>query len=238
LQWSDRDDVGPLQWHFLQCTLAEETSVRKRWRAAIKRTIVAAATDLVVAEKVIACWTHLTDGTIHTSAGDQASDWRPPTLAERDRDGGWDFVPSGVQPSFGLRGDHSGFSSDDDSDASDAGDDNHIVTANGTFSYTDDWNHIERSRCPTIAAANLLHLARQRTDTSRWWSMRWPSDAVSLVGRSLNLDTGKTYKLMLRLQGRFENNGGQTVTAFPITNLATGPKKKRSPREHIDIKLV
>jgi hypothetical protein len=46
----------------------------------------------------------------------------------------------------------------------------------------------------------LLHLARQRTDTSRWWSMRWPSDAVSLVGRSLNLDTGRTYKLMLRLR--------------------------------------
>ena len=87
LQWSDRDDAGPLQWHFLQCTLAAETSVRRRWRAAIKRTIVAAAPDLVVAEKVLACWTHLTDGTIHTAAGDQASDWRPPTLAERDLDG-------------------------------------------------------------------------------------------------------------------------------------------------------
>ena len=121
LRWSDRDDVGPLQWHFLQCALAEETSVRKWWRAAIKRTIVASTTDLVVAEKVVACWTHLTDGTIRTSAGDQASGWRPPTLAERDRDGGWNFVPSGVPPSFGLCDDHSGFSSDDDSEASDAG---------------------------------------------------------------------------------------------------------------------
>jgi len=94
-------------------------------------------------------------------------------LAERDRDGGWDFVSSGVQPPFGLRDDHSGFSSEGDSGASDAGDDRHIATANGTFSYTEDWNHIERSRRPTIAAANLLHLARQRiTDTSRWWSMR------------------------------------------------------------------
>ena len=186
--------------HFLQCTLAAETSVRKRWRAAIKRTIVASAPYLIVAEKVIACWTHLADGTVHTAAGDQASDWRPPTLAERDRHGSWDFVPSGVPPSFGLRDDHSGLSSDDDSDASDAGDDKHIVIANGTFSYTKDWNHIERSRRPTLAAANLLHLARQRTDTSRWWSMRWPSDAVSLVGRSLNLDTGKTYKSMRRLR--------------------------------------
>ena len=49
LQWSDRDGVVPLQWHSLQCTLAAETSVRRRWRAAIKRTIVAAAPDLVVA---------------------------------------------------------------------------------------------------------------------------------------------------------------------------------------------
>ena len=72
-----------------------------------------ASSDLVVAEKVVACWTHLADGTIHTSAGDQESGWRPPTLAERDRDGGWDFVPSGVPPSFGLRDDHSGFSSDE-----------------------------------------------------------------------------------------------------------------------------
>ena len=62
-KWSDRDDVGPLQCHFLQCTLAAETSVRRRWRAAIKRTIVAAAPDLIVVESVPACWTHLTDGT-------------------------------------------------------------------------------------------------------------------------------------------------------------------------------
>ena len=43
----------------------------------------------------------------------------------------------------------------------------HPVTANGTFSYTEDWNHIERSRRPTLAVANLLHHARQRTETSR-----------------------------------------------------------------------
>ena len=30
--------------------------------------------------------------------------------------------------------------------------------------------------------------------------MRWPSDAVSLVGRSLNLETGRTYKLMCQLR--------------------------------------
>ena len=122
LQWSDRDDVGPLQWHFLQCILAAETSVRRRWRAVMKRTIVAAAPDLIVSEKVLACWTHLADGTIRTAACDQASDWRPPTLAEHDIDGSWDFVPSGAIPSFSLRDVHSDLGSDDDSAASDAGD--------------------------------------------------------------------------------------------------------------------
>ena len=126
MQWSDRDGVGPLQWHFLPCILATETRVRRRWRVAIKRTIVAAAPDLIVAEKVLACWTHLTDGTIHTAAGDQASDWRPPTLVERDLDGSWDFVPSGVSPSFSLRNVHSDSGSDDDSAASDAGGAMHI----------------------------------------------------------------------------------------------------------------
>ena len=121
---------------------------------------------VVVAEKVLACWAHLTDGTVHTAAGDQASDWRPPALAERDLDGSWEFIPSGVPPSFSLRDVHSDSGSDDDSAASDAGGAMQIVTANGTFSYTEDWNHIERSRRPTLAAANPLHHARQRTGTS------------------------------------------------------------------------
>ena len=150
---------------FLAIHLAAETSVRRRWRAAIKRTIAAAALDLIVAEKVLACWTHLTDGTIRTAAWDRASDWRPPTLAERDLDGSWDFVPSDVSPSFSFRDVYSDSGSDDDSAASDAGDAMQIVTANGTFSYTEDWNRIERSRRPTLAAANLLHHARQRIGT-------------------------------------------------------------------------
>ena len=34
-------------------------------------------TDAVIVETVLACWTHRTDGTIHTSAADQESGWRP-----------------------------------------------------------------------------------------------------------------------------------------------------------------
>ena len=57
------------------------------------------------------------------------------------------------------------------------------------YSYNHDWNDIERSARPTHAAARLLHRARQWTDTSRWWSMRWPSDAVSLLGGACDLET-------------------------------------------------
>ena len=39
---------------------------------------------------VLACWAHRTDGTIPTPETDQASGWRPPALAQRNDDGGWD----------------------------------------------------------------------------------------------------------------------------------------------------
>ena len=155
LQWSDRDGVDPLQWHFLQCTLAAETSVRRRWRAAIKRTIVAVAPDLYIVEKVLACWTHLTDGTIHTAAGDQVSDWRPPKLAECDLGGSWDFVPSGVSPSFGLCDVQSGSGSDDDAAASDVGGAMQIVTANGTA-------HLAIPRMGTESSGHVARLSRRR----------------------------------------------------------------------------
>jgi hypothetical protein len=44
-----------------------------------------------------------------------------------------------------------------------------IATANGVYAYNCDWNDIEKSERPTRAAAMLLHRARQRTGTSRWW---------------------------------------------------------------------
>ena len=101
-----------------------------------------------------------------------------------------------------------------------------IATANGTFSYTEDWNHIELPRRPTLAAANLLNHARQRTDISRWWFMRWPSDAVSLVGRSLNLDTGKTYKLMRQLR---EHSRGGSLRAELRYVVDAPPEGGRRP---------
>ena len=77
---------------------------------------------------------------------------------------------------------------------------NSVVTANGVFGYDTDWNGIESSTRPETTAAKLLHVARQRTDTSRWWTMRWPVDAISLLSRAGRLDATKTYDLMRKLR--------------------------------------
>ena len=69
MTWLDRQDVGPLQWHMLECTMAEERSTRKAWRAAIKRAVSAFASDLPIVESATAFWTDKTDGTIHTASG-------------------------------------------------------------------------------------------------------------------------------------------------------------------------
>ena len=109
--------------------------MRRRWRATIKRAIAATTAGAIVVEAVLACWTYRTDGTIHTSEADQASGWRPPTLAKRNDDGGWELDASGVLPAFDpevrngataqvgtIEGDTDG---DDDTPA--------IATANGVY---------------------------------------------------------------------------------------------------------
>ena len=53
LGWVDREDIGPLQWHFLQCELAPEKTIR--WRAAVRTALTAATTGLVVVEAIVAC---------------------------------------------------------------------------------------------------------------------------------------------------------------------------------------
>ena len=50
--------------------------------------------------------------------------------------------------------------------------------------YNVHWGGVEGAADPCLAAVELLHVARQSVDTSRWWTMRWPQNAVSLVGRA------------------------------------------------------
>ena len=47
LRWVDREDIGPLQWHFLECELAPERAIRRRWRAAVKTALTAATDSLL-----------------------------------------------------------------------------------------------------------------------------------------------------------------------------------------------
>ena len=55
LGWVDREGIGPLQWHFLECELSPEKATRKRWRAAVRTALTAATNDLVVLEAIVAC---------------------------------------------------------------------------------------------------------------------------------------------------------------------------------------
>ena len=121
---------------------------------------------------------------------------------KRNDDGGWDFDASGVQPAFDPERRHGASASVDvnEGDTDDDDDTPAVATANGVYGYNCDWNDIEKSERPTRAAAMLLNRARQRTDISRWCSMRWPSDAVSLLGRACDLNTGKTNELLRQLR--------------------------------------
>ena len=197
----DREDIGALQWHFLECELSPEKVIRQRWRAAVRTALTAATNHLVVVEAIVACWSSRVDGVIHTAAADQSNGWKPPTVTAVTADGGYAFASSGAQPTFdpttywGHETDSEG--SKDEGSVTDA---QHIVTANGTFAYDAHWNNTERAARPTVAAARLLHLARQRTGASRWWTMCWPSDAVSMLGRACGLNTGRTCGLMRALR--------------------------------------
>ena len=149
------------------------------------------------------CWASAADGTIHTAARDQALGWKPPTMVEDDDIGNWVFSDSGVPPAF----DPDEYWPSDDSSGSDSeyehdgGDQTRvIVTANGDYRYDEDWGGVGSARDPERAACKLLHIARQMVDTSRWWTMQWPINATSLMGRVGKLGTAHTYDLIKNLR--------------------------------------
>ena len=167
----------------------------------MKATLTATTTDLAVVEAIVACWSSRADGAIHTAAAGQSSGWKLPTMTAVNDDGSYAFADSGVQPAFDpatyWRHETESEGSEDEGAVADA---QHIENANGTFAYGAEWNDIERAARPAVAAARLLHLARQRTGTSRWWTMRWPPDAVSILGRPCGLNTGRRYDLVRALR--------------------------------------
>ena len=79
-----------------------------------------------------------------------------------------------------------------------------MVTSRCVFArsaeYNADWNGIDSSDDPALATLRLLHSARQMVDTSRWWTLRWPNSAISLLGTACGLRTEGTFKLLRRLR--------------------------------------
>ena len=71
-----------------------------------------------------------------------------------------------------------------------------VRTATGDAAYNADWNGIDSSDDPTLAPLRLLHSARHLVDTSRWWTLRWPNNAISLLGTACGLNTEGTYTLL------------------------------------------
>ena len=72
-----------------------------------------------------------------------------------------------------------------------------LRTATGDAAYNADWNGIGSLDDPTLATLRLLHSARQTVDTSRWWTLlRWPNNAISLLGTACGLNTEGTYKML------------------------------------------
>ena len=122
----------------MACVLPHEVGVRRRWRAFIRSAIGKAIRDPVVVDIVTDCWTHRTDGTIHTACDDQEQGWLPPTMRQLADVGSWEFDPSGVPPVFSSRVLREQETESSDSE-SDGGCDrrmvNSVVTANGRFGY-------------------------------------------------------------------------------------------------------
>ena len=83
-----------------------------------------------------------------------------------------------------------------------------------------DWDSVEGAADPCLAAVELLYVARQSVDTSRWWTMRWPQNAVSLVDRAGALSPCITYKLMRALRKRALNYLDQLWMMVPCPEAA------------------
>ena len=129
-------------------------------------------------------------------------------------EGTWEFDRSGVPSAFDKeKWWPAETDSGSDSEADDAAA-RMIVTANGTVAYNTDWNGIERAKRPAAHAARLLHAARARTDTSRRWSMRWPTGAMSLLGRACGLNLSLTLVVPTNFCASSESTQASTCASF------------------------
>ena len=224
LSWAVPEEVGCLQWHMLECRLPGETAIRTRWHAAVRAALAKRIERRDVVDGIMTCWA-VTDGRIHTAAGDQSRGWCAPPMIEEPGTGSWIPDPAAPPPCFRRTTRSTGPGGSDETDSEDDLTDltgslaeqpdasirttATVTTAKCMIDYDVDWDGVESSDDPCLAAVELLRIARATVDTSRWWTMRWPQNAVSLVGRAGGLSPGKTYKLMRSLRKHALNYSGQ-----------------------------
>ena len=89
LKWSNRDQVGQLQWHIFACSHPEELTARRRWIRAVRRNLPEHIRDAAIVRMILRCWSHTDDGHIAAAEQDQRQQWRAPLM--RWRDGAWRF---------------------------------------------------------------------------------------------------------------------------------------------------
>ena len=193
----------------LRCTLPHETKVRREWHSAVRRTLESFTDNARVINAAMACWSTPDRGVIHTAVEDESIGWQAPTTRMIGNDGKWEFI-DGTPPTFG-RCEHWNVDSDDGDVAdltdgatgvitaaaeSDAAAEKKVRTATDGAEYNADWNGIYSSNDPALATLRLLHSARQMVGTSRWWTLRVPNSAISLLGTACGLSTEGTFKLL------------------------------------------
>ena len=183
----------------LECGLPGEATIRTRWHTAVRATLSKRIKRRDVVDGVMACWA-MTAGRIHTAAGDQSHGWRAPPMVEEADSGSCPPGPAAPPPCFSptTRQSGAGGGAETDSDGNEidlTGDPTEspdsptrttaiITTAKFPIGYHVDWDGVEGAADPCLATVKLLPVARRSADTSRWWTMRWPQNAVSLIGRA------------------------------------------------------
>ena len=124
--------------------------------------------------------------------------------------------------------DASGFdSNEDEGDADRATGSTASVTKRDQ--YDADWDDIDSAQRPAMEVARLMHTARQMVDTPRWWLMRWPRNATSLLVRAGGLKDDEACKLLRALR--------VTAVKFGL-GLASQPKARRGAKEATDARAA
>ena len=103
-----------------------------------------------------------------------------------------------------------------------------VRTATGDAACNVDWNGIGSSDDSTLATLRLLHSARQSVDTSRWWTLRWPNNAISLLGTACGLNTEGTYKLFREMRKVMLQHVRELWAVVMDRRHATGNEAKRA----------